>query len=53
MKPIFQEFFCTQCGQIRILKVNDICIDCRDKKILYDIFQTQNEMLFIEKYNQN
>ncbi len=51
MKPIFQEFFCTECGQIRILKVNDMCIECRDKKILNNIFQTQKDLSSIKKFN--
>ncbi|MFX0027254.1 MAG: hypothetical protein ACFE8M_12640 [Candidatus Hermodarchaeota archaeon] len=48
MKPIFQKFFCTECGRLRILKVNDICINCRDKRILSQI---QKELLSIEKNN--
>ncbi len=51
MKPIFQEFFCIECEQIRILKVNNICIDCRDKKILKNIFQTQKDLSSIKKFN--
>ncbi|MFX0033045.1 MAG: hypothetical protein ACFE8E_13285 [Candidatus Hodarchaeota archaeon] len=45
MKPIFQEFFCTVCGQSRTLKVKDMCLDCRDNQILNEL-QHEDGILF-------
>jgi hypothetical protein len=39
MKIIFKEFYCPECGQIRWLKIKNICVDCRDKQILNEISQ--------------
>lgn len=39
MKPIFQKFSCTECGEVSILKSKNICINCRDKRILNEIIQ--------------
>ena len=41
MKLIYQEFFCPECGQIRWLKVRDICVECKDKMILDKISQSR------------
>ncbi|MFX0004189.1 MAG: hypothetical protein ACFFAA_10070 [Promethearchaeota archaeon] len=34
MKPIFEEFCCPQCGEIRYINVKGICFDCNTKKTL-------------------
>ena len=34
MKPIFKEFWCPECGQIRYINANGICFDCRNEKTL-------------------
>ncbi|MFX1233432.1 MAG: hypothetical protein ACFFBY_02645 [Promethearchaeota archaeon] len=42
MKTIFQEFYCSVCGQISILKVENICLNCRDNQILNEIYQEES-----------
>lgn len=37
MKPIFKEFSCPQCGQLRYIDVNGICFDCRNEKRLISL----------------
>ena len=37
MKLVVKEFFCPECGQLRWLKANKICVDCRDRNILNEI----------------
>ena len=37
MKLVVKEFVCPECGQIRWLKVKNICAGCRDKKVLNEI----------------
>ncbi|MFX0037805.1 MAG: hypothetical protein ACFFCY_00160 [Promethearchaeota archaeon] len=34
MKPIFKEFCCPQCGEIRYINVRGICFDCNNEKTL-------------------
>ena len=34
MKPIFREFCCPQCGEIRHIIVDDICFDCNNENTL-------------------
>jgi hypothetical protein len=34
MKPIYKEFFCPQCGEIRYINVNGICFDCNNENSL-------------------
>lgn len=34
MKPIFSEFCCPQCGDLRYLNVNGVCFDCNNEKTL-------------------
>lgn len=41
MKIIYKKFLCPTCGQERLLKVNGICSDCRDKLILDKIAQNR------------
>lgn len=43
MKPIFKEFLCPKCGSYKILKINEICIDCRDKQIVMEILSNTPE----------
>ncbi|MFX1487851.1 MAG: hypothetical protein ACFFBI_01795 [Promethearchaeota archaeon] len=33
-KPIFKEFFCPQCGEMRHINVNGICFDCNNEMTL-------------------
>jgi len=35
MKPIYNEFRCPQCGELRYINVNGICFDCNNQNILY------------------
>lgn len=39
MKIVFKQFKCPECGQIRWLKIKNICVDCRDKQILNEVSQ--------------
>jgi len=41
MKIIYKKFLCPICGQERWLKVNGICVDCRDKSVLNEIAQNR------------
>jgi len=41
MKLVYQEFLCPECGQIRWLRVKDMCVDCKDKMILDKISQSR------------
>lgn len=34
MKPIFKEFCCPQCGDLRHINVNGICFDCNNRNTL-------------------
>ncbi len=34
MKPIFEEFCCPQCGELRHVNVNGICFDCNNENTL-------------------
>lgn len=45
MKPIFKEFVCPKCGGIKNLKINEICVDCRDEQIIIEIYNnTMNKL---------
>ena len=37
MKPIYNEFRCPQCGELRYINVNRICFDCNNQNILYSL----------------
>ena len=39
MKPILEEFWCPQCGQLRYVNTNGICIDCRNENFLEEFAQ--------------
>jgi hypothetical protein len=41
MKLVYEEFFCSECGQIRWLKAKNMCVDCRDKIMLDEISQSR------------
>jgi len=41
MKLIVKEFICPECGQLRWLKIDKICADCRDKAVLNEISQSR------------
>ncbi|MCJ7648314.1 MAG: hypothetical protein MUP85_06850 [Candidatus Lokiarchaeota archaeon] len=41
MKLIVKEFICPECGQLRWLKIDKICADCRDKEVLNEISQSR------------
>ena len=45
MKPIFKEFLCPNCGRYKILKINEICIDCRDEQIVMEILNNTTNPL--------
>ncbi len=51
-KIIVKEFVCPECGQLRWLKVENICADCRDKKILNKISQIRkmNKEIILENF---
>jgi len=34
MKPLYKEFCCSQCGELRHIKVNGICFDCNNENTL-------------------
>jgi hypothetical protein len=34
MKPIFREFICPQCGELRHVNVNGICFHCNNENTL-------------------
>jgi len=37
MKPIYDEFRCPQCGELRYINVNGICFDCNNQNTLYSL----------------
>ena len=41
MKLVYREFLCPECGQIRWLKVRNVCVDCKDKMVLDEISQSR------------
>ena len=43
MKIVYQEFLCPECGEIRFLKVKNMCVDCRDELILDEMSQSRKE----------
>jgi len=43
MKLVYREFLCPECGQIRWLKVRNVCVDCKDKMVLDKISQSRKE----------
>ena len=44
VKLVYQEFFCSECGQIKNLKTTkNICVDCNDKIVLEKISQSRKE----------
>jgi hypothetical protein len=45
MKPIFEEFYCPECGHIKRLKVKNVCVNCRDIEILNKIIESRNQDL--------
>lgn len=36
-KVIFKEFVCPKCGGMKNLKIDEICVDCRDKQIILEL----------------
>jgi len=42
MKPIYNEFSCPQCGELRYINVNGICFDCRNENNLEDLTRKRN-----------
>jgi predicted ATP-dependent serine protease len=34
MKPLYEEFCCPQCGELRHINVNGICFDCNNENTL-------------------
>ena len=37
MKPIFREFCCPQCGELRHINVNGVCFDCNNENTLISL----------------
>ena len=42
MKPIYNEFSCPQCGELRYINVNGICFDCRNENNLEELTKKRN-----------
>jgi predicted ATP-dependent serine protease len=42
MKPIYKEFNCPQCGEVRYINVNGICFDCRNENNLDELTRMRN-----------
>ena len=42
MKPIYNEFSCPQCGELRYINVNGIYFDCRNENNLEDLTRKRN-----------
>jgi predicted ATP-dependent serine protease len=42
MKPIYNEFCCPQCGELRYINVNGICFDCRNENNLEELTKERN-----------
>lgn len=60
MKPIFEEFFCPQCGELRYINVKGICFDCNNQNTLLKLAKKRkltqklsfsSENLSVECYN--
>lgn len=52
MKLVVKEFVCSECGQVRWLKVKNICVDCRDRKVLNEIARVRkmNKEIILENF---
>jgi len=37
MKPIFKEFYCPQCGDLRHININGVCFDCDNENTLLEL----------------
>lgn len=37
MKPVYREFNCPQCGELRYIDVNGVCFDCNNKNNLLSL----------------
>jgi hypothetical protein len=60
MKPTFGEFCCPQCGELRYININGICVDCSNENTLVALGEwrkTQQKLnskfrsLSVESYN--
>jgi len=60
MKPIFKEFCCPQCGELRYINVKGICFDCNNENNLLSLAEQRKlhqklnmviTSLSIESYN--
>ncbi len=49
MKLIFKEFYCPECKQFKWLKLEDICVDCQDRRNLLKISQIRKTNIFLNK----
>ena len=45
MKPIFEEFYFPQCGQIRYVYVDGVCSSCSSENQLERIIERKNTIL--------
>jgi len=48
MKPIFKEFYCPQCGELRYVNVNGICYDCKNENTLLALAKVRKSQ---QKFN--
>ena len=37
MKPVYKEFNCPQCGELRHIDVNGVCFDCNNENTLISL----------------
>lgn len=60
MKPIFREFCCPQCGELRHINVNGVCFDCNNENTLISLAEQRKlqqklamtiHSLNVENYN--
>ncbi len=60
MKPIFREFCCPQCEELRYVNVNGVCFDCNNENTLIALakqrklqqkFAMTIHSLSVESYN--
>jgi len=60
MKPIFREFYCPQCRELRHINVNGVCFDCNNENTLISLAEQRKlqqklamttHSLNVENYN--
>ncbi|MFX1389592.1 MAG: hypothetical protein ACFE9Z_05950 [Promethearchaeota archaeon] len=48
MKPVYKEFKCQQCRELRYINVNGICFDCNNKKTLISLAKKRKSQQKLE-----